>query len=160
MASKKKNFSVYLWALWPVLSAVIMILMLMIDTKAEPFIAPAGEISVVGALVVLVGMFVTGYAAYRFAKSGVGALKAILIGNAIPILCVAVFTVFVLVGSGESDTAVMISSFGTGIFQMLAAYFTELIGKPLSYFEVYIAFAALIGAFIVGYTVGFSKSKK
>ena len=160
MASEKKKIPVYLWALWPVLSAVLTILMLMIDTRVGPLLAPVNEISVVGALVVLAGMFVTGYAAFRFAKSGVGALKAALIGNAIPILCVAVFTVFVLTGSGESDTAVMISCMGTGIFQILAAYFTVLIGKTLSYFEVYIAFAALIGTFIVGYAVGFSKGKK
>ena len=160
MASKNKNLSVWLWALWPIGSALITLLMLMIDFEAGILIGPVYQITLVGVLVVAAGIFITGYAAYRFAKSGVGFLKAVLIGNALPLICMAIFTVLVLTGSGESDLAVVIGSLGTGIFQILSSYFTTLIGKTLSYYEVYIAFVALVASFSVGYAIGFSKSKK
>jgi len=162
MTSKSKNKSslIWLWALWPIGSAIITLLMLMIDVRAGFFIAPVYELSMVSVVVSLSGVFVTAYAAYSIAKSGAGVLKAILIGNAIPIICIAVLTVLVVIGKGESDLSVLIGSLGTGIFQIPTSFLTTLIGKPLSYFEVYIAFAALMSTFAVGYAIGFSKIKK
>lgn len=159
MKTKAKNPLVYLWALVPVASAALFYLMLMIDTEIWVLIRPAFRFSIVGVLAVCAGFFVTGFAGFRFAKNGVGALKAILIGNAVPILCALAYGVLVAVGKGTETFVMAIGELGNGIFSIAALYVTLIAQRTFSYFEVYIAFGFLIASFVVGYSVGAARKK-
>ena len=160
MKTKTKNPLVYLWALLPIAGAALFYALIAIDFEVSFLIGPIFRISVVGVLVVLAGFFVTGLAGFRFAKNGVGALKAILIGNAIPILTTLVYTVFVVSGNGDVDAGKVIAEFGNGIFSVVSLYITVLANRTFSFFEVYLSFAFLIASFVVGYSVGILKNNK
>ena len=157
MKTKAKNPLVYLWALLPVASAAVFFLMLFIDTEIWVLIRPIFKFSIVGVLAVCAGFFMTGFAGYRFAGCGVGALKAILIGNAVPIACALAYGVLVATGNGELHAAEMIGELGNGLFSLFALDITLIAQRTFSYFEVYIAFGFLIAAFVVGYSVGAAK---
>ncbi len=160
MKTKAKNPLVYLWALLPIASAVLFYALIAIDFEVSFLIGPIFRISVVGVFAVLAGFFATWLAGFRFAKNGVGALKAILIGNAIPILTTLVYTAFVVSGNGDVDAGKVIGEFGNGIFSVVSLYVTVLSKMTFSFFEVYISFAFLILAFVVGYSVGILKNNK
>lgn len=160
MKTKAKNPLVYIWSLVPIASAALFFAMMLIDTEAGIWIAPIFRFSVVGVLAVLVGFFITGFAGFRFSRNGVGTLKSILIGNAIPILTVAVYTVFVVIGKGDLEIASAIGEFGNGMFSVVSLYLTIIAQRTFSYFEVYISFAFLILTFVVGYSVGMLNKQK
>ncbi|MBR7083358.1 MAG: hypothetical protein IKI51_04985 [Clostridia bacterium] len=156
----KTKAKVYLWALLPLASAALFYALIAIDFEVSFLIGPIFRISVVGVLAVLAGFFATGLAGFRFAKNGVGALKAILVGNAIPILATLVYTAFVVSGNGDVDAGKVIAEFGNGIFSVVSLYVTVLTNMTFSFFEVYISFAFLIATFVVGYSVGILKNNK
>ena len=151
---------VFLWSLLPIASAALFYALLSIDVEAGIFIAPIFKFSIVGTLALLAGIFATGFAGFRFSKNGVDPFVAILAGNALPTLCVVVYTVFVVIGKGGSDVATVIGEFGNGIFSVLSLYLTVLAARTFSYLEVYISFALLIITFVVGYSVGRINAKK
>lgn len=160
MKTKAKNPLVYLWTLMPIASAALFYALIAIDFEVSFLIGPIFRISVVGVLTVLAGFFMTWLAGFRFAKCGVGALKAILIGNAIPIVTTLIYTVFVVSGNGDVDAGKVIAEFGNGIFSVVSLYITVLANRTFSFFEVYISFAFLIASFVVGYSVGILKNNK
>lgn len=160
MKTKAKNPLVYLWALLPVAGAAAFFGYAAIDFEVGFLIGPIFRITVVGVLIVLASFFVTGLAGFRFAKNGVGALKAILVGNAIPILATLVYAVFVIFGNGDADAAKFIGTFGNGLFSIVPLFVSIITLWNFSYFEVFVSFAFLISSFVVGYSFGMLKNNK
>jgi len=156
----EKSKLVYLWAFVPILSAALLFLFMSIDTEIGIFIRPLFEFSVVGVLFVLAGFFLTGLSGFRFARGGVGALKAILIGNAIPIVCTLTYSVCAIIGGAVAESMLFIGVFGNGLFAVVSLYITVLARFTNAIFEVYISFAALILSFVVGYSIGAIKNNK
>lgn len=161
MSKKEKSLNkkagikifVYLWALLPVASAVLSYLLYAIDTRAGIFIRPIFEFSVVGVICVLGMIFLTGLAGYGFAKAKVRAVWAVLIGNAIPILCTLAFLVLTIAGQGESDASMMCCFFAGGVILDGVGLVTGISGAHGD-FEIYVTLALIIAIFVVGYSLG------
>lgn len=156
----EKSKLVYLWALCPILGAALLFLFMAVDTEIGIFIRPIFEFSVLGAVLVLSGFFLTGFSGFRFARNGVGALKAILVGNVIPIVCTLVYSVFAIIGGEAAESMLFLGVFGNGLFAVVSLYITVLARFTNSIFEVYISFGLLILSFVVGYSVGAIKNNK
>ena len=154
-----KHPLVYLWALLPVGSAALSYLLYAVDTRVWILLRPVFEFSIVGFLCVAGMMFLTGFAGYRFARAGVGALPAALIGNAVPIVCTLAFLILAIAGRGESDASMFLCLFGGGVVLDGVGLLTGISGAHGD-FEVYITLALIIAVFIVGYSLGASGAAK
>lgn len=160
--TKKSNKLVYLLALWPLVSAGLFMLSLTIDVEVWYIIRPIYELSVVGILLILFGIFSTGFCGYLFGKCNVKLWVALLVGNAIPIIGALAYYIPVIInlfGAGiDIDPFSFIAGICNGLFTDLTIYVPVLNGSA---FEVLTAFAMLIGSFIVGYAIsGIKTSKK
>lgn len=146
---------VYLLSLWPVANAALFILMMSIDVDKGFFIRPIFNVSLVGLLITAAALFMTGYVGFLFAKADVKMWKAVVFGNALPIVTTMTHTVFIMCGKESSDAAVIIGELGNGMFSTLSIYASALIGTKI---EVIASFALLIVTFAVGYLfAGISK---
>lgn len=158
--SNIKKLSAYLWCLYPLLGALLMFFMLMIDTTVGFIIAPVYDVSLVGILSVALSFFATGCSGYFFARAEKNIFFATAVGNIIPIASVVGLSVFAACGQSESMAANILGVLGNGLFSVLTGYIVDLSGLNLSFYESYLAFAILICTFIVGYSLGNSKRKK
>ena len=152
--AKKKIFKpVFLFALLPLLSTVLYLLIMGLSTT-EDFGFSA--IAIVGFLAMTVAW---GFVGACFARTRNLLVPSIVIANAIPFLTTAIYSILYIISQiNEStaieDMAVLIGGLGTGLFGILGTLLYAVI--PLSLFEVYINVIYGVLVFIVGYAIGAS----
>ena len=155
-----KNPLLFLFPLWHVLSAGLLLLLLMVDTRAGIFLAPIFEFSITGLAAILEAVLATGFIGFYYSSKGVSFLPSFAIANALPIIAMIAYTVLIACGSFESDASVIIGALGNGLFTIVSQYVSIIAEKTLSFYEPFVSFVALLASFIVGYSIGGAKQKK
>ena len=152
--AKKQIFKpVYLFALFPILSTLLYLLVMGTSTT-EDF--GFGAIAIIGFIAITAAW---GYIGALFAKTKNLLLPSVLIAHILPIITTVIYTVLYLVSQFQEsaeleDIAILIGGLGTGFFGILGTLLYAII--PLSLFEVYINFIYGILVFIIGFAIGAS----
>ena len=160
MKEKSGSKLVYLWALTPLASAGLYFVTMAIDPGLGAFWRTITQISVMGVILCLAAIFLTGFAGSRLAKAGKGFLRSALIFCAVPIVCAVVFTVLLIIGREESNVALIFLFAGNGMSLAATDYVMALIGKTSTAIEAYASFLLTVLSFTVGYAFGVSRPKK
>ncbi|MBR0235496.1 MAG: hypothetical protein IJQ37_03455 [Clostridia bacterium] len=160
MSKSKKSYLVYLWALLPLALAGLYLLMLAINADLGAFLQPITKLSVVGVLLCLLSVFITGFAGFRFSRNGKSYLKSAIIYCSVPLLCALAFTVMLIIGQSESGAALTTLFIGNGMMLAATDYIMLIIGKTSTAIEAYASLALTVICFTVGYAFGTTKKKK
>jgi hypothetical protein len=153
-STKKQIFKpVYLFALFPILSTALYLLVMGTSTT-EDF--GFGALAIIGFIAVTAAW---GYIGALFAKTRNLLLPSAIIAHILPTITTVIYTVLYLIAQvNESteleDLSVLIGGLGTGFFGILGTLLYAII--PLSLFEVYINFVYSILVFIIGFAIGAS----
>lgn len=152
---QKKGRGVYFLALLPVLSVALYLLLMSIG-QTENF-------AIVGILIFIVMIVVWGFAGALFARNGIPFGKAVLVGNAFPLLCAAVYTILYIIAKFADSEALVnvaevIGGLGMGMFGLLGTMLYVII--PLELFEVYINLVFTLLIFACGFAIGTSGRAK
>ncbi len=156
--TKKQIFKpVYLFALFPILSTALYLLVMGTSTT-EDF--GFGALAIIGFVAVTAAW---GYIGVLFARTRNLLLPSAIIAHILPTITTVIYTVLYLIAQvNESteleDLAVLIGGLGTGFFGILGTLLYAII--PLSLFEVYINFVYSILVFIIGFAIGASSIGK
>ncbi|MBQ9748767.1 MAG: hypothetical protein IJV98_08285 [Clostridia bacterium] len=146
---------VYLFALFPIVSTLLYLGVMALSTT-EDFSFTA--IALVGFVAVTVAW---GFIGALFAKSKNLLLPSTVIAHIIPLTTTVIYAVLSIISQvNESaaleDLAILIGGLGTGFFSIVGTLLYALI--PLSLFEVYINFGFSVLVFIIGYSIGASRT--
>ena len=149
--------NVYLLSLVPLLSIVLYLGMMVGGLVEELYL---------WAVVILIAMSgIWGFVGFLFARSRVTLFHSLWIGNLIPITTtVAYFALYIICKFTESasllDTASLIGGLGTGVFGVVGVIFFTLAPFSLELLQILISFIFQILVFVVGYSIGASRTKK
>ncbi len=145
------NKLVYLFALFPIVSTLLYLLV-MASSVTEDFSFTA--VAIIGFVLITAAWAFIGA---LFARTRHLLVPSAIVAHIIPIATTLVYTVLYIIAQiNESaeleDLAVLIGGLGTGFFGVLGSLLYALI--PLTLFEVYINFMFSVLVFIIGYAVG------
>ena len=166
MKQKKKFNIAYLAALVPAALAGVYLALLVATSGIDytpggfHFIAPIGQqdvsdFSLVSLLVIAATFFIWGYAGYFSALRKARLLPVLLVAHAIPLISLLMFIIFSALNMPDM-AAVFTLGFGT--FLLFGNLVYQLVA--LNSVEVFVNIAAMIGTFVVGYSIGVAKGKK
>ena len=164
---QKKKFNVsYLAALVPAVLAAIYIALMTLTSgiKYTPggfhFIAPIGQqdvsdFSLVSLIVIAASFFVWGFAGFFSAVHRARLVPVLIAAHAIPLASIVAFIVFSALNMPDMAA---VSTLGFGTFLLFGNLVYQLVA--LNSVEVFVNIAAMIGTFVVGYSIGVAKGKK
>ena len=166
MKQNKKFNIAYLTAFVPAVLAAIYIALMAATSgiKYTPggfhIIAPIGQqdvsdFSLVSLLVIAATFFVWGYMGYFSASRRARMIPVLIVSHAIPII--SLLTFIVLSALNMPDIAAVFT-LGFGTFLLFGNLVYQLVS--LNSIEVFVNIAAMIGTFVVGYSIGVAKGKK
>ena len=166
MKQQKKFNAAYFTAFVPAVLAGIYLALLIATSGIDytpggfHFIAPIGQqdvsdFSLVSLLVIIATFFVWGFAGYFSALRKARLLPVLLVAHVIPIVSLLTFLAFSALNMPDM-AAVFTLGFGT--FLLFGNLVYQLVA--LNSVEVFVNIAAMIGTFVVGYSIGVAKGKK
>ena len=161
MKNKFTFKKVYLLSLVPILSIGLYLVSMVFCSDAILYFAEYGFTSEVylalGILIATVALWA--YCGFLFSRSKTKIGTATLIGNAIPILCTAVFFVLYLVYKANGsekllEIAQTIGYLGNGAFGIISEVVYMLFSGVSAMMQVFISFACGVLVFMMGYAIG------
>lgn len=169
---KEKKFNVaYLTALVPLISTAIYIALLLLPDKfiklgPVPIWSPIGqqnvsELSVLSALIVAGALYAWGACGAFAARHRAGMFSVTLAAHAIPLISLVAYTVLKLVtafggGDAAGDFAVVFA-LGFGVFNIVGSVIYQVVA--VNVMEAVVDTVVMLGAFIIGYSIGTEKKK-
>jgi len=160
----KNNFTfkkVYLLSLVPILSIGLYLVSMVFCSDAILYFAEYGFTPEVylalGILLATIALWA--YCGFLFSRSKTKIGVSVLIANAIPILCTAIFFILYIVykfNASEKllEIAQTIGYLGNGAFGIISEVVYMLFSNTSAMMQVFISFSASILVFMMGYAVG------